>query len=136
MPTLQIFFHADCGDGPVEVFHFLRLYEEGEQQGIPLSANKKPVLSVSGTRRGGGGAPGHKRASAGPDAWCYTNCGVPATPFVRAQEQVDEIVFVEPAEGFYRRMVSTPQQPIRVRARVGQPAACTCWPCCGCMQRL
>jgi hypothetical protein len=37
------------------VFHHLRLYEEGEPQGLPLPANKKPVISVSAGRLRGGG---------------------------------------------------------------------------------
>lgn len=44
---IQIHFQPDAQEQPVELFHHLKLYEEGEPQGVPLPANKKPVISVS-----------------------------------------------------------------------------------------
>lgn len=71
---IVIHFQPDAQEQTVEIIHHLRLYEEGEPQGGPLPANKKPVIS----------------------------------------EQVEELVFVEPHDAFYRRVMSTPMRPLQV----------------------
>lgn len=43
---VTLHFQPDSQEPPVELRHFLRLYEDGEPQGAPLSASKKPVVSV------------------------------------------------------------------------------------------
>ncbi|KIZ04869.1 putative Protein AF-9 like protein [Monoraphidium neglectum] len=73
--SIVLHFQPDAQEGPIEVFHHLRLYEEGEPQGLPLPANKKPVIS----------------------------------------EQYEELVFSEPHEAFYRRLMSTPQRALQAR---------------------
>ncbi|KAI8468593.1 MAG: yeats-domain-containing protein [Monoraphidium minutum] len=83
--SVVLHFQPDAQEPPIEVYHHLRLYEDGEVQGVPLSANKKPVVS----------------------------------------ENIEELVFSEPHEGFYRRVMATPmralQAPSILTGHVGRP---------------
>jgi hypothetical protein len=137
----QIHFQPDAQEQPIELLHHLRLYEEGEPQGVPLPANKKPVISVRGWRGGGGGRAG---AGAGGCAAAPLVARLwPRKPLLslesspspsppppaphpsRPQEQVEELVFVEPHDAFYRRIAATPPRalaaPSIIAPHVGRP---------------